>query len=86
MARENPGGGYQRIYGELLALGDRVGASTVQRVLRRLRIPPAPRRSRPVWRQFLRVQASTMLACGFVPVDWSPVTRSAPYQHPRPRP
>ncbi len=68
-ARENPRWGYPRIAGELLKLGLRVSPSTVRRILLADRLGPAPRRSGPSWRQFLRQQAASMLACDFFTVE-----------------
>ncbi|WP_426504431.1 integrase core domain-containing protein [Dactylosporangium sp. McL0621] len=50
-------------------LGHHVSRATIQRLLRGRRIPPAPQRSQATWRQFLRAQAGTMLACDFMHVD-----------------
>jgi putative transposase len=66
---ENPAWGYRRIQGELLGLGIRIAPSTVWAILRRHGVAPAPRRAELSWSQFLRAQASAIIACDFLTVE-----------------
>jgi transposase InsO family protein len=69
LARENPSWGYRRIVGELQHLGIAVSATTVRKVLKAARVPPAPQRARMSWRAFLRQHAATTFACDFFTVE-----------------
>jgi putative transposase len=69
LARENPRWGYLRTVGELQKLGVTVSKGSVANVLRRHRLPPAPRRAGPSWTEFLRTQAKGIMATDFFTVD-----------------
>jgi putative transposase len=69
LARENPGWGYRRIQGELVALGIKLAASTVWSILKQAGIEPAPKRLETSWAEFLRRQAASIFECDFVTVD-----------------
>jgi transposase InsO family protein len=75
LARDNPRWGYLRIVGECRKLGVTVCATSVRTILRRHRLGPAPRRGGPSWTEFLRAQASAMLACDFLTVETVGLTR-----------
>lgn len=68
MARQNRTWGYPRIKGELQKLGIGVSATAIAMLLRRKGIGPAPRGG-PTWREFLKAQATSMIACDFFTVE-----------------
>src|ERR1019366_3680186 len=69
LAKEIPTWGYRRIHGELATLGVVLAPSSLWAILRRHGVEPSPRRSGPTGAEFLRAQATTMLACDFFHVD-----------------
>src|SRR6266545_735304 len=69
LARENPRWGHRRICGELAKLDLRVSPTSVRRLLAHARLVPAPRCSGPSWREFLRAQAASIVACDFFTVE-----------------
>jgi putative transposase len=69
LARENPRCGHRRICGELRKLGFVVSATSIRRLLSGAGLGPAPRRGGPSWREFLRSQAASMIACDFFTVE-----------------
>jgi putative transposase len=46
-----------------------VSATSVRRLLAEARLGPAPRRAGPSWREFLRAQAASIVACDFFTVE-----------------
>jgi hypothetical protein len=69
LAKENPTWGCRRIHGELATMGVVLAPSSVWAILHRHGVEPSPRRSGSTWAEFLRAQATTMLACDFFHVD-----------------
>jgi hypothetical protein len=69
LARENPRWGYQRIAGELVALGVQVSPTSVRRILASSGLGPAGRRGGLSWSEFIRGQAQSVIPCDFFAVD-----------------
>jgi putative transposase len=69
LARENPRWGYQRIAGELHGLGVQISPTSVRRILAAAGLGPAGARNGLSWRQFIRGQAQSIIACDFFTVD-----------------
>jgi len=69
LARENPRWGHRRICGELAKLGFRVSPTSIRRLLAQAKLEPVPRRTGPSWREFLRAQSASIVACDFFTVE-----------------
>jgi len=69
LARENARWGYRRIAGELAGLGIELSATSVRKLLIEAGLGPAGKRGGLSWREFIRRQAQSMIACDFFTVD-----------------
>jgi putative transposase len=69
LAAENPDWGYRHIAGQIAGVGRKVSPATVWAILKKAGFDPAPRPSGPTWAQFLKAQASGILACDFFSVE-----------------
>ena len=70
LARENGRWGVDRIQGELLKLGFRIGETTIRAILRRHGVLPAPQRGNGgSWRRLLKHYKEQILACDFFIVE-----------------
>ena len=66
LASENPTWGYCRLRGELKKVGAEISTTSIRRIVAEKRRPP-PRRE--TWRQFMRAQASSIIACDLFTVE-----------------
>ncbi len=66
MSQENPTWGYRRIQGELQKIGIDISATSIRRITAPKR-RPGPKRD--TWRQFMRSQASSIIACDLFTVE-----------------
>ncbi len=69
LARENPRWGYMRIRGELIKLGYVVSATSIRNLMQKHGVPTSSQRSCLSWREFLRAQASAIVATDYFTVD-----------------
>ena len=84
-AKENWSWGVKRIAGELKKLGEKVGRSTIQRVLKEEGLYPDPDRTshrlkETPWQHFLKVHMNTIVACDFLcKTIWTPLGKKTAY-------
>jgi len=66
MARENRSWGYDRIAGAVAHLGYRISDQTVDNILKRHGLPPAPERKKTTtWNEFIRTHMEVLVATDF---------------------